>query len=47
MKLLLLISPEELKSFQLKHYAERLSSAKDIKERMWLREQLYRLKKNV
>lgn len=43
-KMLQAITPQELLEFQIQHYAQRLKEAKEIKERMFLRSELHRLK---
>lgn len=41
------ITPSELLEFQLQHYAQRLSQAKTVEERSFLRAELFRLKKQA
>jgi len=42
---ILLLTPSELKEFQLKHYSERLANATTTKAKRFLRSELYNLKK--
>lgn len=38
---------QHFKQWQLEHYTQRMKDAKDLKEKMWLRTQLFHLKKTT
>lgn len=42
-----LLTSEHLLSYQIEHYSHRLSEAKTIEERMFLRGELYNLKQRL
>jgi len=39
------LTPQQLLEFQIKHYEERLKESTKVKERMFLRDELHRIKK--
>lgn len=42
---ILLPSPAELKEFQIKHYTKLMNNAKSFEQKKFLREQIFKLKK--